>query len=231
VITGLEFGSSLPAPAQYDPGAAENAAAAARLQKLPNSLTGALQAWESNKKLQVHATHAFHASDDAQATYGALGMFCIRAMHESHPDHVRALAAVVRAARITCGARSGCHPPPPCRHVVLNETFKKAGLLTPAVLAHVLFRAAYTPLHALHYIHPLAFTPCICRVSCRLPWGMSWARSWSQPSLRCGAVKPRPTQVLPPCSCATERQDGYSYAYSVSGPGPGVKFTGKKLQE
>lgn len=52
-MQGLEFGSSLPAPAQYDPGAAENAAAAARLQKLPNSLTGALQAWESNKKLQA----------------------------------------------------------------------------------------------------------------------------------------------------------------------------------
>lgn len=68
----------------------------------------------------------------------------------------------------------------------------------------------HSPLHVVIQrvgdILPIAFTPCICHVSCRLSWGMSWARSWSQPSLQCGAVKPRPTQVLPPCCCATEWQ-------------------------
>jgi hypothetical protein len=50
---GLEAGSRLPSNLQLDPGTSYNAALAATMQKLPSSLTQALNAWDDNDKLQV----------------------------------------------------------------------------------------------------------------------------------------------------------------------------------
>lgn len=52
---GLEEGSRLPSALQLDPGTTYNAGMAATMQKLPNSLAQALNAWDGDSKLQVGA--------------------------------------------------------------------------------------------------------------------------------------------------------------------------------
>jgi hypothetical protein len=55
---GLEGGRLLPAELQCDPGTSGNAAMAEQLQRLPDSLTAALECWGSDTQLQVRVTYA-----------------------------------------------------------------------------------------------------------------------------------------------------------------------------
>lgn len=53
MTAGLEEGARLPAPFQLDPGSSHNARLAASMQKLPTSLSQALNGWDTDTKLQV----------------------------------------------------------------------------------------------------------------------------------------------------------------------------------